>query len=586
MALTSFSIRSMYQAPKGKVLLQCDLSQAESWIVAYRANEPNMKQALLYGDIHTQTAGSALFNTNPQCEHSWEKDTRKCKHCGRVIEKSARYVGKRYNHACVDVETEVLTRNGWIRIGFLNKKDEVAQFWLENQSIDFSLPLQYHEYDYADNLIHFNYRELDQLVTPNHKMPYVTNSKFKSRPASEITMSMKIPMCGYYHGGDLAMNHNMVRLQCAIQADGTFLAGKIVFHLRKERKVKRLKELLETLGIAYDYSWTKDGEYIRFSKQDHYLTLLDRKAWSYKTLGLSESNIDILLDEILFWDGHQDNKKDHKSYCSGVKQNVEVIKTLSHLRGRQAIVTWSKSGVWKVSFNRRKAVEPINRTKRCYKGKVYCLTMESGFFVIRRNGKISITGNSAYRMGPERAAEVINKDSDKPPYVTVTVAESKQFNKAWHDYYNLKNWWSEIERTLYLTRTITTVYGRSRTFYAQWGNELFKEATAFEPQSTVGDHFNGAVHPELGIEGGLDSVYFNLVEPYFCGDNYCTHVSCHKIVNQSHDSAILEVPLAVADEILGETKRYLLRPLVIGGEEFTIPVDGEIGDRMGEFHGA
>ena len=280
------SIRSMIQAPKDKVLIAFDLSQAESWIVAFRANERNMKQALLYGDIHTETAGNALFYANTGCPHTWTSKIKgeiwSCPLCQLEVTKLMRYVGKRYNHA------------------------------------------------------------------------------------------------------------------------------------------------------------------------------------------------------------------------------------------------------------------------------------------------------SAYRMGAERAAQVINKDSDKPPYFTVTVKESKVFSESWHNYYNLKPWWGNIEEQLSRTRTITTTYGRERMFFAGWGNELFKEATAFEPQSTVGDHFNGMVHPDLGIRGGLKEVHKQLVKPY----------DDHRIVNQSHDSAILEVPKVIAKDLFEPIKNLMLRPLVINNEEFTIPVDLEWGERWSEMEKA
>lgn len=183
---------------------------------------------------------------------------------------------------------------------------------------------------------------------------------------------------------------------------------------------------------------------------------------------------------------------------------------------------------------------------------------------------------SAYRMKPPRAAQVINKDSDKPPYVTVTLSESKTYSERWHKKYNLKLWWTEIEQDLSNTRTTITPYGRRRTYFAQWGEELFKEATANIPQSTVADHFNGMVHPELQIPGGLRTIYRTLVKPY----------SDRRIVNQSHDSFIAELPKQDGLEFALASKQLLLRPLVIHGEQFTIPVDAEWGERWGELEKA
>jgi hypothetical protein len=190
---------------------------------------------------------------------------------------------------------------------------------------------------------------------------------------------------------------------------------------------------------------------------------------------------------------------------------------------------------------------------------------------------------SAYRMKAPRAAQVINKDSDKAPYVTVTLKESEQFSNNWHSYFKIKNWWADIEfRLSRNARTLVTAYGRERTFFAPWGDELFKEATAFEPQSVVADHFKGKLHPQLGIAGGLMEVYRQLVLPYNCGDAFCTHVKCHKIINESHDSCMIEIPKGIEEELAPRLHSIVHRPLVVNGEQFTIPVDVEVGERWGE----
>lgn len=178
---------------------------------------------------------------------------------------------------------------------------------------------------------------------------------------------------------------------------------------------------------------------------------------------------------------------------------------------------------------------------------------------------------TAYRMGPGRACEVINKDSDKPPFVTVTHAESKVFYKSWHDYYHIQGWWNEIEYQLNETRTLRTPYDRIRYFFAPWGNELFREATAFVPQSTVADHMDGAVQEGVNNPGGILEVYEQFVR-----------TKKIRIVNQSHDSILCEIPMESCLTICEEIVKLLLRPLCINDEVFTIPVDCEIGFRWGE----
>lgn len=186
-------------------------------------------------------------------------------------------------------------------------------------------------------------------------------------------------------------------------------------------------------------------------------------------------------------------------------------------------------------------------------------------------GKQNNHANS-YGMGPERQAQVINKRSDQPPYVTVTVPQCKQYQRSWHGLFpNVQQvYHTDVQQTLSRSMTLVTPYGRRRVFFGQWGKELFKQAYAHIPQSTVSDHFHGAIQPELGIKGGLIEVYKNI----------CTHEI--KLVNDSHDSCMLEVPKEVAHEVGERVRNTLRRPVIVNGEEVTIPVDLEIGERWGE----
>lgn len=178
---------------------------------------------------------------------------------------------------------------------------------------------------------------------------------------------------------------------------------------------------------------------------------------------------------------------------------------------------------------------------------------------------------SGYRMSPERFTQVYNKDSPIP----ISTKQARQYSIAWHNLYpEIKNfWWPDIEEQLNKTRTLTTPYGRKRMFFQAWGNELFKEATAYTPQSTVADHFNGLTHPDLGIVGGLLAFKRQVV------DKSNGEI---RIINQSHDSALLELPHRIASDIALSFMSLLRRPIPINGELVTIPVDAEIGERWGE----
>ena len=180
---------------------------------------------------------------------------------------------------------------------------------------------------------------------------------------------------------------------------------------------------------------------------------------------------------------------------------------------------------------------------------------------------------NGYGQGPPQMTRTINKQSDKPPYVTVSTPQCRIYQSKWHGFYpNIRNrFWSSVQEQLNRNRTLTTFYGRERTFYGQWGKELFKEGYAYIPQSTVGDHFNGAVSPTLGIKGGLREVHKQFVRK-----------GAIKITNQSHDSFLSEIHKSLLSEVAPAILALLARPIVINDMEFTIPVDAEYGERWGE----
>jgi len=171
-----------------------------------------------------------------------------------------------------------------------------------------------------------------------------------------------------------------------------------------------------------------------------------------------------------------------------------------------------------------------------------------------------------------RLAQSINAESDSPPYVTVSLVESKRIFDAWHMLYiGIHQWQQEIQEQTKWTRTLVTPHGRERTFYAEWGPELWKEMYANIPQSTVADHLNGMVQDELGVPGGLLEVKRRFLRK-----------GIERIVYQGHDSFGCEIHKNNINSLVEPVTALIKRPMIINGEVFTIPVDCKQGERWGE----
>lgn len=117
-----------------------------------------------------------------------------------------------------------------------------------------------------------------------------------------------------------------------------------------------------------------------------------------------------------------------------------------------------------------------------------------------------------------------------------------------------------IKSDLSKNRVIENPYGRKRLFLDRWGDQLFKDAYAHFPQSTVADKID---------EDGLIPMYyveiFNKVE----------------ILNQIHDEIVFQISLSAGwkyhAEILVEAKRLLEKPISWKGTTFVLPVEAKIG---------
>lgn len=183
-----------------------------------------------------------------------------------------------------------------------------------------------------------------------------------------------------------------------------------------------------------------------------------------------------------------------------------------------------------------------------------------------------------YRASAPRYVQAYNKEAVDLNLPAIDNRTGVFHRTKWLELYERipKFWWPSLEEELRQSRTLRTPYGRLCTFFASWGNELFKAATAFKPQSTVADHFNGKVQRELGIKGGMLEVYKQFIK------SVSMEKRVLRIINQSHDSILADVLKEAVEEVAPRVSNILHRPIIINDQEVVIPVDCEIGERWGE----
>ena len=140
--------------------------------------------------------------------------------------------------------------------------------------------------------------------------------------------------------------------------------------------------------------------------------------------------------------------------------------------------------------------------------------------------------------------------------------EAKYIVERYHAVYpGVRQMHAWVRAQLNKNRTLTNCLGRRRLFTSRWGDELFKEAYAFIPQSTVADVIN-----ERGLSFIMNNPMMKGVE----------------ILNQVHDSLVIQisyetVPVERHAECLKAIVNSLQTPLSFRGQTFSIPADTAVG---------
>jgi len=139
--------------------------------------------------------------------------------------------------------------------------------------------------------------------------------------------------------------------------------------------------------------------------------------------------------------------------------------------------------------------------------------------------------------------------------------EAKQHIKRFHQGCpQLHLWHKKLQQELRLTRTLTNLLGRVHYFLSRWGDELFRSAYSYIPQSTVGGLLNSA-----------------LVRFY---RSYCSDVA---LLLQLHDAIYVMHKVDEAKDVRKAMREKMLFPITSSyGEEYTIDVDFSVGDSWGE----
>lgn len=354
---------------------------------------------------------------------------------GRMFIKLSERYAQRSNWRgyCVDVDTEALTKRGWLGINEINENDTILSYSLTNDSLTWSKIKSIYRGEF-DGLMHYvTNTSIDALITPNHKM--VTTKGLVEIEYLKQSDSIVV-MGGEASAPSETYSNSFVELAGWIMTEGCYEIDKntqnikrITIYQNAGSKADRIRNCLDKENIKFSESKGRKNICFAMSRDDArtFIKVFPTKNLTMDfILKLTQDQRHLLINTLVDGDGWRRGK--NISYTQKNKECIDMMQallTISGMKSNYHYVTNHPSfnklsnfytiNVFSKRRNRSKGEcldfhgglrngAGTNRAKSkkafpnepttYYKGMVWCPETEFGCFVARRNGKVYLTGNT------------------------------------------------------------------------------------------------------------------------------------------------------------------------------------------------
>ena len=330
------------------------------------------------------------------------------------------------NH-CFDDKTEVLTNTGWKYFLEVDDTDKIATF--NGSNVEYQLPLRriFNPINDIIKMHSYSSKLVDVMVTSKHRM-YVKREKYnKSKESFEYIYSDVLDKSGSVKfktsspsgNNDYDIHDDYIRLVSWILTDGT-ITNRKSYVIYQSKDVTPILDILKNLNIGYNISEKKQPDNITIKGRNvksvkdvmwaisinnknsgscimEYLnSIISEKHipdWIYK---LSDRQFKIFLDSYV--DGDGSRKVGTSCTIYGRNEILSELQAVCAVHGHRSNLSVNNRGdsVLSVVYNRQDASFRMDNFKEeeRYVDYTWCFTLPNSNMFVRRNGKVSIQGNS------------------------------------------------------------------------------------------------------------------------------------------------------------------------------------------------
>jgi hypothetical protein len=293
---------------------------------------------------------------------------------------------------CLTEDHEILTDNGWKSITDINKSDNVAI--LKDDKLVYEPPIEIYKYpDYKGYLYNISNTMIDLDVTIGHRM-YVKHDNdkgFNLIEASQIQgKQIRYKKDSLWNDIDYQLiipNNKPVNMEAWLSFFGKWMAHN---GINKDNTL-----------LINEFGNNDNNEIMNYIK---YLNKYKFPSWVWE---LSTNQCRCLVKSMVSVKNKDIKNNFDNMYCTLCESLADDMTRLLIHAGWSGIKS-QYNNYWKITIikNKNKPIvnNPDDKSNKesiyYYEGSVYCLSVSTEIFMVRRNGKSVWTGNSRGSNGP------------------------------------------------------------------------------------------------------------------------------------------------------------------------------------------
>ena len=347
-----------------------------------------------------------------------------------------------YVHLCYDDKTEILTRNGWVPFPLLERGIDVMGVCPSTLKAKWEMPTNYVCHHYDGFLFHYLSTAIDLAVTPDHRMVYADTNDWKAnkktawrvKAAKDLPRHFYVPQAVEWDGSANPVKYGGRVWDAANFADfmGWYLSegcsnAKHCLTRIVQSDGPLCDEIEGVLAASpFDYTKLRHGRdglsvfHIGSKSLAAELSALGKshtKRVPQEVLGLSPALLQRFIVAFAKGDGCPAGRYGNgilitsrsKELIDGIQQCTVKAGWAANVRSRMSSArefngyTMPVGLMWDLYIRYSKSkdydhkwyakVRSVNVGAMAYSGNVYCVSVPSTAVVVRRNGRVSISGN-------------------------------------------------------------------------------------------------------------------------------------------------------------------------------------------------